>query len=125
MTVYILLGSSCCAKGAVESVSQPTPLSIARDAFAGEALYRGTLEIRDGCIVLSVSGRNFAVLFDPGVVLTASSDGLYEPRTGNIIRLGRRIQGAGGNLRENDKGLPITDIERFYGVSIPHGCPEG
>ena len=104
---------------------QPRPITIARDAFAGEALYCGTLEIRDGCIVSSGSGRNFSVLFDPGVVLTADSDGLYEPRTGNTIRFGRRIEGAGGNLRENGKGWPIADIERFYGVSIPRGCPKG
>lgn len=104
---------------------QPRPITIARDAFAGEALYRGTLEIRDGCIVSSGSRRNFTVLFDPGVVLTSGSDGLYEPRTGNTIRFGHRIQGGGGNLRENGNGWPISDIERFYGVSIPRACPKG
>lgn len=123
LTALILLGSSACGTGAVESVSQPTPLTIARDAFAGGALYRGTLEIRDGCIVSS--RRNFTVLFDPGVVLTANSDGIYEPRTGNTIRFGQRIQGSGGNLREKGKGWPISDIERFYGVRIPLGCPKG
>ena len=108
--------------GACQSVpEQPRPITIARDAFAGEALYRGTLEIRDGCIVSS--RRNFTVLFDPGVVLTANSDGLYEPRTGNTIRFGQEMQGGGGILRENGKGWPILDIERFYEVSIPSGCP--
>ena len=108
--------------GACQSAPiQPRPITIARDAFAGEALYRGTLEIRDGCIVSS--RRNFTVLFDPGVVLTANSDGLYEPRTGNTIRFGQEMQGGGGILRENGKGWPILDIERFYEVSIPSGCP--
>ncbi|GAA5053520.1 hypothetical protein GCM10023208_15580 [Erythrobacter westpacificensis] len=108
--------------GACQSAPiQPRPITIARDAFAGEALYRGTLEIRDGCIVSS--RRNFPVLFDPGVVLTANSDGLYEPRTGNTIRFGQEMQGGGGILRENGKGWPILDIERFYEVSIPSGCP--
>ena len=108
--------------GACQSAPiQPRPITIAREAFAGEALYRGTLEIRDGCIVSS--RRNFPVLFDPGVVLTANSDGLYEPRTGNTIRFGQEMQGGGGILRENGKGWPILDIERFYEVSIPSGCP--
>ena len=108
--------------GACQSAPiQPRPITIARDAFAGEALYRGTLEIRDGCIVSS--RRNFPVLFDPGVVLTANSDGLYEPRTGNTIRFGQEMQGGGGILRENGKGWPILDIKRFYEVSIPSGCP--
>ncbi|PZT90737.1 MAG: hypothetical protein DI637_03125 [Citromicrobium sp.] len=102
---------------------QTRPITIARDAFAGEALYRGTLEIRGGCIVTSGSRRNFTVLFDPGVVLTSGSDGLYEPRTVNIIRFGQEMQGGGGILRENGKGWPILDIERFYEVSIPSGCP--
>ena len=89
----------------------------------GRGAYRGTLEIRGGCIVTSGSRRNFTVLFDPGVVLTSGSDGLYEPRTGNTIRFGHKMQG-GGNLRENGKGWPISDIERFYEVSIPRGCPK-
>lgn len=103
---------------------QPRPITIARDAFAGEALYRGTLEIRDGCIVAPSYQRNFTVLFDPDVVLTESGDGLYEPRTGNTIQFGHKMQGAGGNLRENGKGWPISYIERFYGVSIPRACPK-
>jgi len=27
-------------------------------------------------------------------------------------------------LRENAKGWPISDIERFYGVTIPAACPK-
>ena len=111
--------------GACQSApEQPRPITIAREAFAGEALYRGTLEIRDGCIVAPGYRRDFSVLFDPGVVLTANGDGLYEPRSGNTIRFGHRMQGGGGNLRENGKGWPITDIERFFGVSIPRACPK-
>jgi hypothetical protein len=112
--------------GACQSApEQPRPIAFARDAFAGEALYRGTLKIHYGCIVSPGYRGNITVLFDPGVVLTSSSDGLYDPRTGNTIRFGHKMQGGGGILRENGKGWPISDIERFYGVSVPRGCPKG
>ncbi|MXP15711.1 hypothetical protein GRI44_13225 [Altererythrobacter confluentis] len=99
------------------------PITIAREAFAGEALYRGSLELVDGCIVAAGHRRAFTALFDPRVVRTASGEGIFEPPTGNTIRFGHPMQGGGGNLRENGKGRTISDIERFYEVSIPSGCP--
>ena len=59
------------------------------------------------------------LLFDPGVTLLPSGDGLHDPLSGNNIPFGQRISGGGGVSRESGRGWPISDIERFYGVTIP------
>ncbi|MDG5748427.1 hypothetical protein P8Q88_09550 [Qipengyuania sp. XHP0207] len=104
--------------------SSPHLITIARPAFAGEALFRGELEVVRGCVVVKGDRRSSAVLFDPGVTLLPSGDGLHDPHSGNDISFGQRISGGGGFLRENAKGWPISDIERFYGVTIPAACPK-
>ncbi|MEC9016290.1 MAG: hypothetical protein VYC29_00040 [Pseudomonadota bacterium] len=77
-----------------------------------------------GCVVMKGPRRNSTVLFDPGVTLLPSVEGLHDPHSGNDIPFGQRISGGGGFLRENAKGWPISDIERFYGVTIPAACPK-
>ena len=104
--------------------SSPHLITIARPAFAGEALFRGELEVVRGCVVVNGDRRSSAVLFDPGVTLLPSGDGLHDPHSGNDIPFGQRISGGGGVLRENGRGWPISDIERFYGVTIPAACPK-
>ena len=99
-------------------------LTIAKPARAGEALFRGELAVVRGCVVAKGDRRNETILFDPGVTLLPSGDGLHDPHSGNDIPFGQRINGGGGVLRENGKGWPISDIERFYGVTIPTGCPK-
>ena len=99
-------------------------ITIARPAFAGEALFRGELVVVGGCVVSKGSRRNSTVLFDPGVTLLPSGAGLHDTLSGKDIPFGQRISGGGGVLRENGKGWPISDIERFYGVTIPTGCPK-
>lgn len=92
---------------------KPRPITIAREAFAGEALYHGTLGIRHGCIVAPGNRSHVTVLFDPGVVLSSSGDGLFEPRTRNAIHFGHPIQGSGGYLRENGRGLVDLGYRAF------------
>ena len=104
--------------------SSPHLGTIARPAFAGEALFRGALAVVRGCVVAKGDRRNSTVLFDPGVTLLPSVEGLHDPHSGNDIPFGQRISGGGGFLRENAKGWPISDIERFYGVTIPAACPK-
>lgn len=104
--------------------SSPHLITIARPAFAGEALFRGELEVVRGCVVVKGDRRSSAVLFDPGVTLLPSGDGLHDPQSGNDISFGQRISGGGGVLREDGKGWPISDIERFYGVTVPEACPK-
>ena len=102
----------------------PHLITIARPAMAGEALFRGELAVVSGCVVAKGHRSNATVLFDPGVTLLRSGAGLHDPLSGNTIPFGQRISGGGGNLREDDKGWPISDIERFYGVTIPAACPK-
>ena len=104
--------------------SSPHLITIAKPARAGEALIRGELAVVRGCVVMKGPRRNSTVLFDPGVTLLPSVEGLHDPHSGNDIPFGQRISGGGGFLRENAKGWPISDIERFYGVTIPAACPK-
>ena len=104
--------------------SSPHLITIAKPARAGEALIRGEVAVVRGCVVAKGHRGNATVLFDPGVTLLPSGDGLHDPLSGNNISFGQRISGGGGNFRENGKGWPISDIERFYGVTIPTVCPK-
>jgi hypothetical protein len=104
--------------------SSPHLITIAKPARAGEALIRGKLAVVRGCVVMKGPRRNSTVLFDAGVTLLPSVEGLHDPHSGNDIPFGQRISGGGGFLRENAKGWPISDIERFYGVTIPAACPK-
>ncbi len=104
--------------------SSPHLITIAKPARAGEALIRGELAVVRGCVVMKGPRRNSTVLLDPGVTLLPSVEGLHDPHSGNDIPFGQRISGGGGFLRENAKGWPISDIERFYGVTIPAACPK-
>ena len=91
--------------------SSPHLITIAKPARAGEALIRGELAVVRGCVVMKGP-------------LLPSVEGLHDPHSGNDIPFGQRISGGGGFLRENAKGWPISDIERFYGVTIPAACPK-
>ena len=102
--------------------ASPYLITIAEPARAGEALFRGELGVVRGCVVAKGYFGNETVLFDPGVTLLPPGDGLHVPLSGNNILFGQRISGGGGNLRENGKGWPISDIERFYGVTITAAC---
>ena len=104
--------------------SSPHLISIAKPARAGEALFRGELGVVRGCVVAKGYFGNESVLFDPGVTLLPFGDGLHDPLSGNNIPFGQRISGGGGVFRENGRGWPISDIERFYGVTIPAACPK-
>lgn len=64
------------------------------------------------------------LLFDPGVTLLPTGDGVFDPATGNSIRFGERISGGAATLRDAGRGWPSRDIERFYGVTIPAACPK-
>lgn len=65
--------------------SSPHLGTIARPAFAGEALFRGALAVVRGCVVAKGDRRNSTVLFDPGVTLLPSVEGLHDPHSGNDI----------------------------------------
>ena len=99
--------------------ASPHLITIAEPARAGEALFRGELGVVRGCVVAKGDRRNETILFDPGVTLLPSGDGLHDPLSGNNIPFGQRISGGGGVSRESGRGWPISDIERFYGVTIP------
>lgn len=114
-----LLGLAACAGAA--PVAQP--ITIARPAFGGEALFRGELTVKNGCIVSAGSRRGSTVLFDPGIRLLENGQGVFDPATGQSIRFGEPLAGGAASLRENDRGWPISDIERFFGVSLPPDCP--
>ena len=109
---------SGCATAAIEA----QPITIDRDAFGGQALFGGSIESIDGCIVTGRS--NSTDLFDQGVTLLPTGDGVFDPATGNSIRFGERISGGAAVLRDAGRGWPIHDIERFYGVTIPAACPK-
>ncbi|MEP3157677.1 MAG: hypothetical protein ABJO64_15290 [Nitratireductor sp.] len=105
--------------------ASPHLITIARPAMAGEALFRGEMAVVRGCVVIKGSRRNSTVLFDPGVTLLPSRNGLHDPLSGKDIPFGQLISGGGGVLRNNGRGWPISDIERFYGVTISAACPKG
>ena len=104
--------------------SSPHLITIAKPARAGEALSRGELGVVRGCVVAMGYFGNETVLFDPGVTLLPTGDGVFDPATGNSIRFGERISGGAATLRDAGRGWPSRDIERFYGVTIPAACPK-
>jgi|GEM_PF-1037033 len=104
--------------------SSPHLITIAKPARAGEALIRGELAVVRGCVVLRGEHRNSTVLFDPGVTLLPTGEGLHDPHSGKDIPFGQCLSGGGGVLRDDGRGWPISDIERFYGVTIPAACPK-
>lgn len=114
-----LFGLAACA-GAAPVVQ---PVTIARPAFGGEALFRGYLAVEDGCIVAVAGRHSSTVLFDPGVRLLDDGQGIWDPATGQSIPFGEPVKGGAAVLRDNGKGWPISDIESFFGVSLPAGCP--
>lgn len=114
-----LLGLTACAGAA--PVAQP--VTIARPAFGGEAQFRGQLAMEKGCIVAGDSRKSISVLFDPGVKLLDAGQGVFDPATGQSIRFGEPVTGGAPSLRDNGRGWSISDIESFYGVSLPPGCP--
>ena len=100
------------------------PLTIARDAFGGEAQFVGHLQMSGGCIVaLRADGVPSTVLFDPDIRLTSDVRGVFDPRTGRSIRFGTPVTGSAAKLRSEGNGWAVADIEEFFGVRIPANCP--
>ncbi|WP_454597637.1 hypothetical protein [Qipengyuania sp. SM2507] len=114
---FVLMLSGCVAHG-----GGGNPINIARPAFGGEAGFYGSIELQRGCIVTG-GDRPATVLFDPGVKLSEDRTRIIDPRAQGSVRLDVPIQGGAALLRENGKGWPIADIESFFGVTIPAGCP--
>lgn len=105
------------------ALAHPQLIAIASPAMGGEALFHGTLAIKKGCVVSLGGQRIAAVLFDPGVTLSEDRTRIIDPRAHGNVRLAVPIFGGTAHLRENGKGWSIVDIERFFGVTIPAGCP--
>lgn len=114
-----LLGLTACAGAA--PVAQP--VTIARPAFGGEAQFRGQLAMEKGCIVAFGTRKSINVLFHPGVKLLDAGQGVSDPATGQSIRFGEPVTGGAASLRDNGRGWSISDIESFYGVSLPPRLP--
>ncbi|WP_417318409.1 hypothetical protein [Erythrobacter aureus] len=91
---------SSCATARIEA----QPITIDRDAFGGQALFHGSIAAIDGCIVTPGYRGNGTVLFDPGVTLLPTGDGVFDPATGNSIRFGARITGGAAVLRDAGRG---------------------
>lgn len=100
------------------------PLTIARPAFGGEALFRGYLGIENGCVVAVSPGRSNTVLFDPDVRRLEDGQGIFDPSTNQSIRFGEAVTGGAAFLRDDGRGWPISDIESFFGVALYRGCPK-
>lgn len=119
-----MLAIGVALSGCAAALIEAQPITIDRDAFGGQALFQGSIAAIDGCIVTRGYRGNSTVLFDHGVTLLPTGDGVFDPATGNSIRFGARITGGAAVLRDAARGWPIHDIERFYGVTIPAACPK-
>ena len=97
-------------------------LIVTRSTSGGQALFRGSIEARAGCLVAVSGDRIATVLFDPGVRL-ASDEGIIEANTDRAIKFGAKLEGASAILRENGSGWQLTDLEQYFGVTIPKTCP--
>ena len=117
----VLAGLAGCAGAA--PIAQP--VTIERPAFGGEAQFRGHLGKRNGCIVAVGGSQVSTVLFDPDVRLLDNGEGIFDPATRQSIVFGQAVTGGAAFLRERGRGWPISDIETFFGVSLPRGCPVG
>ncbi|QQN74372.1 hypothetical protein [Croceicoccus sp. YJ47] len=108
--------------GRATAMTEAQPITIDSNGFGGEAQFHGSIAAIDGCIV--TRNGNSTVLFDRGVTLLPTGDGVFDPATGNSIRFGARITGGAAILRDAGRGWSIREIERFYGVTIPPACPK-
>lgn len=116
--VGISLVLSACAANAADG----DPITIARHAFGGEALYNGILKLRRGCIVTG-GDRPATVLFDPDVTLTDDRTAVRDGPDGVLVPFGVTVFAGSAVLREAGAGWSLAEIEEFFGVDIPDVCP--
>ena len=109
---------SACAVNAADG----EPITIARPAFGGEALFHGTLELRRGCIVTD-GDKPATVLFDPDVTLADARTGILDGPEGVFVPFGATVFAGYAVLREAGTGWRLAEIEAFFGVDIPDVCP--
>lgn len=114
----VALGLASC----VSFDGPPTLVRIAQGKFGGEALFRGRMEVRGGCVV-TAGARPATVLFDPDVILVEHGTAIRDGAGSATVRFGEPVRAGMAHLREKGKGWPIRDIEEFYGVEIPENCP--
>lgn len=101
----------------------PALIRVAQAKFGGgEALFRGKLEVRNGCVV-TAGTHPATVLFDPDVALVNQGTGIRDGRRDLTIRFGEPIRASAAWPRNNGNGWSVMEIERFYGTNIPDNCP--
>jgi hypothetical protein len=91
--------------------------------FGGEALYRGKLVERAGCIVAAADGSFATPIFDPGVTLADDGEALVDAHEGVQVPIGRLFEAGTAWLRDDGEGWSLAEIDSFYGTRIPPGCP--
>ena len=115
-----LLASSGC--GTVQG--PPHLLRISGQKFGGEALFTGQLAVKHGCVVAMLTSGPATVLFDKSVTLSKDDQGFSDPATGVEVHFGQPVSAGAAWVREHSRGWPISDIERYFGVELPPGCPQ-
>lgn len=98
------------------------PITIARPAFGGQALFEGRITLRNGCFTTD-SEYPATILFDPDVTLSETKKAIRHGAGGAVIALGNPSRASAAWLRQDNNGWSIEDIETFYGVEIPINCP--
>lgn len=101
----VVLGLASCAS----FNGPPTLVRIAQGKFGGEALFRGRVEVRGGCVV-TAGARPANVLFDPDVILVEDGTAI-EGAGGATVRLGEPVHAGAAWLRDKGGGWPIRDVE--------------
>lgn len=91
--------------------------------FGGEAAFWGKLLERDGCLVAGAGETFTTPIFEPNVMLTPGSKTIRDVRQGVEVPIGRAFRAGTAVLRENGGSWSVADIETFYGMRIPPGCP--
>ena len=91
--------------------------------FGGEARFSGEWRIRNGCLVASAGKRVATPIFDTGVILQPDASAIRHARNGVRISVGQRFHAGTAWIRNNGGGWSVSEIEAFFGIRIPSGCP--
>ena len=122
----IAMMQSCAADPSrpVAAAGGGTALLVAspHSRVGGEARIDGTLQVRNGCVVVEAGGRRAAPIFDPTVRWTEKKDGILDTATGERIAIGARLIGSAAHMLDDGAGWSREEIERQTGVAVPQAC---
>lgn len=99
-------------------------LQMSSDGMAAEVV--GTLTTGNGCVLLDQDGNRFPVVWPNGTSVEGTDPLVIELPSGEELREGDRVSGAGGYLKDLDIDVPEACLNESGEVAVfnPHDDPE-